>query len=360
MFRNIKIGSKVLIILVLVAVTAAGISGFISYRIARKSLETESFNKLTAVREMKAGQIEDYFQLISDQIVSLSEDRMIIEAMKAFDEGLHQVQAELKVTDKQRVAFDNKLKIYYQQEYLKRLTANSQGNISLSDYWPEDVKTRTLQHLYISSNSNEAGSKEKLDNAGDKSSYSRAHAVYHPILRSYLEKFGYYDIFLVDIETGGHVAYSVFKEVDYGTSLLNGPYKNTNFAEAYNAASKATHKDFVKLVDFKPYPPSYNEQASFISSPIYDGNKKIGVLIFQMPIDKINNIMTNKNEWAKVGLGASGETYLIGDDYKLRNQSRFLIEDSKNYFKMIKKIGVPQTTIDIIKNINTPIFLLPS
>ena len=357
MFRNVRIGSKILTILVLVAVAAAGISGFISYQIARKSLETESFNKLTAVREMKAGQIEDYFQLISDQIVSLSEDRMIIEAMKAFDEGLHEIQAELKITDKQRATFDDELKTYYEQKYLKRLTANSQGNFSISEYWSEDIKTRILQHLYISSNSNEAGSRHKLDNAGDGSSYSRAHEVYHPILRSYLEKFGYYDIFLVDIETGGHVAYSVFKEADYGTSLLNGPYKNTNFAEAYNAARNAAHKDFVKLVDFKPYPPSYNEQASFISSPIYDGNKKIGVLIFQMPIDRINNIMTNKHEWAKVGLGASGETYLIGDDYKLRNQSRFLIEDSKNYFKMIKKIGVPQITIDMIKNINSTIGL---
>ena len=357
MFRNLRIGSKILTILILVAGSAVGISGFISYQIARNSLEAESFNKLTAVREMKAGQIEDYFQLISDQIVSLSEDRMIIEAMKALDEGLHQIQDELKVTDKQIAAFDNELKTYYQQEYLKRLTVNSPGTVSLSDYWSEDVKTRILQHLYITSNPNKAGSRDKLDNAGDKSSYSRAHAVYHPILRSYLEKFGYYDIFLVDIETGGHVAYSVFKEADYGTSLLNGPYMNTNFAEAYNAARKATHKDFVKLVDFKPYPPSYNAQASFVSSPIYDGNEKIGVLIFQMPIDRINNIMTNNHAWAKVGLGVSGETYIVGEDYKLRNQSRFLIEDKKNYFEMLKKIGVQQLTIDLIKKLNSTIGL---
>jgi PAS domain S-box-containing protein len=357
MFRNLKIGSKILTVLVVVAVIAVGISGLISYKIAKESLQTESFNKLTAVREMKASQIEDYLQLIRDQIVTLSEDRMIIEAMKAFDEGLHQMQDELMITDKQEATFDNELKNYYQNEYLKRLTANFSEDVSLSNHWSDDIKTRTLQYLYIASNSNEVGSKDKLDNAGDGSSYSQVHEIYHPILRHYLEEFGYYDIFLVDTDTGGHIAYSVFKEVDYGTSLLNGPYKNTNLAKAYLAARKATQNNFVKLVDYEPYPPSYNEQAAFISSPIYDDNKKIGVLVFQMPIDRINNIMTHKQNWAQVGLGKSGETYLVGDDYKLRNQSRFLIEDRENYFKMIKKIGVPLSTINMIKNLNSTIGL---
>jgi methyl-accepting chemotaxis protein len=42
-------------------------------------------------------------------------------------------------------------------------------------------------------------------------------------VRNYLEKFGYYDIFLVDPETGD-IVYSVFKELDYSTSLIDGPY----------------------------------------------------------------------------------------------------------------------------------------
>ena len=56
------------------------------------------------------------------------------------------------------------------------------------------------------------GLKHHLDNAGDGSSYSKVHEFYHQTIRSYLEKFGYYDIFLVDDETG-YVVYSVFKEL---------------------------------------------------------------------------------------------------------------------------------------------------
>ena len=65
----------------------------------------------------------------------------------------------------------------------------------------------------------------------------------------------------------------------------------------------------------------------------------IGVLAFQFPVDRINNIMTNNQEWAKMGLGKSGESYIVGEDRTLRNQSRFLIEDEENYFKLIEQIG---------------------
>jgi len=145
--------------------------------------------------------------------------------------------------------------------------------------------------------------------------------------------------------------------VDFGTSLLDGPYAETNFGRVYRAALEADRADFVMLVDFEPYHPSYNAPAAFIASPIFDGDEKIGVLVFQMPIDRINNIMTNNQNWEDVGLGESGETYIVGEDFLLRNQSRFLIEDSENYFQMIENLGTPETLINQIKNIKSTIGL---
>jgi methyl-accepting chemotaxis protein len=85
------------------------------------------------------------------------------------------------------------------------------------------------------------------------------------------------------------------------------------------------------------------------SSAIYSNTgEKLGVLIFQMPINKINNLMTHEQQWKKVGLGESGETYLVADDLLLRSQSRFLIEDKKNYIQALIKGGVDQ---DLVKNI---------
>jgi PAS domain S-box-containing protein len=246
---------------------------------------------------------------------------------------------------------------YYENQFLPRLIPNLLQDVSVEDFWPEDDKSRILQYFYISSNPHQTGEKHQLNKADDGSSYSEAHSIYHPIIRDYLEKFGYYDIFLVDVSTEGHIAYSVFKEVDFGTSLLTGPYADTNFAEAYNAARAAGDKDFVKVVDFEPYAPSYNAPAAFIASPIFDGDEKIGVLVFQFPIDQINAVMTSNQDWSAVGLGESGETYIVGNDFLLRNQSRFLIEDSEKYFRLIEEIGTPLTTIARIRNLNSTIGL---
>ncbi|NCF64942.1 MAG: HAMP domain-containing protein [Chloroflexi bacterium] len=344
-----------LIAFIAIAIVAVGVTGFIGFTIAKNALQAESLNKLTAVREMKANQIEDYFQQISGQVVTLSEDRMIVEATKAFDDSYREIDSELDRSQEEVGEAANKLRGYYSEEYLSRLIPNLQSSVSVDEFWPEETTTQLLQDLYIASNPFEVGSKHLLDNPGDGSRYSDSHELYHPIIRNFLDTFGYYDIFLANTE--GDIVYTVFKEVDYGTSLLDGPYSDTNFAEAFRSALDAGKGEFVYMVDFDPYAPSYNAPAAFIASPIFDDGEKIGVLLFQMPVDRINDIMTNRQAWNQMGLGDSGETYLVGDDLTIRNQSRFLIEDSDEYFDLLQETGTEQETIDQIRNLNSSIGL---
>ena len=344
-----------LIAFIAIAIVAVGVTGFIGFTIAKNALQAESLNKLTAVREMKANQIEDYFQQISGQVVTLSEDRMIVEATKAFDDSYREIDSELDRSQEEVGEAANKLRGYYSEEYLSRLIPNLQSSVSVDEFWPEETTTQLLQDLYIASNPFEVGSKHLLDNPGDGSRYSDSHELYHPIIRNFLDTFGYYDIFLANTE--GDIVYTVFKEVDYGTSLLDGPYSDTNFAEAFRSALGAGKSEFVYMVDFDPYAPSYNAPAAFIASPIFDDGEKIGVLLFQMPVDRINDIMTNRQAWNQMGLGDSGETYLVGDDLTIRNQSRFLIEDSDEYFDLLQETGTEQETIDQIRNLNSSIGL---
>lgn len=352
-----KIGLKLTLAFFLIAFVSISIIGVISYVQGKKSLEKESFNKLTAVREMKATQIEDYYQLIIDQAKTFAETPTIVEAMKSFHSGFHSISTELNYNAKQKDSIDSGLQTHYNNEFVSKLNDNTGEDHVSAEFIPENDPAKFLQHLYIATNPNEVGSKQKLDKATDKSNYSKTHEEFHPFMRNYLEQFGYYDIFLVDIDSG-NIVYTVFKEVDFGTSLLNGPYKETNLAFAFKAAADSSSgRGFFQLVDYYPYQPSYSAPASFISTPIFEGDTKIGVLIFQMPIDRINNIMTSNHGWADVGLGKSGETYIVGEDYLLRNQSRFLIEDSTNYFRMIKEIGMEDETIEKIRKYNSTVGL---
>jgi len=67
--------------------------------------------------------------------------------------------------------------------------------------------------------------------------------------------------------------------------------------------------------------------------------------------------MTNRHSWQDVGLGKTGETYIVGEDFTLRNQSRFLIEDRENYLKTIASTGTPDSIVTKIRNLGTSIGL---
>jgi serine phosphatase RsbU (regulator of sigma subunit) len=351
-----KIGSKLAITFFLIAFLSMMVIGFISYFRAKHALQKQSFDKLTAFRELKAGQIEDYFQLINDQIITMAESPTVIEAMKEFENGYNAIENEIKYSDEEFEIIKKRGDEYISREFLPRLNKNIYPSAALQDEVAYNKTSVILTDLYYVSNPNKIGEKENLIRSNDKSSYSTTHAKYHQILKNFAEKFGFYDIFLIDTETG-NIVYSVYKEVDFATSLIDGPFKNTNLALAFAAVAKNNKKDFVQQVDFAPYHPSYNAHSSFIACPVYEGDKKIGVLAFQMPIDKINDIMTNKQNWKNVGLGNTGETYIVGEDFTLRNQSRFLLEDSTNYFKMLSDINVDKSVIDKIKNYKSSIGL---
>ncbi|MBM4054353.1 MAG: hypothetical protein FJ264_06730 [Planctomycetes bacterium] len=282
------------------------------------TLRKEAFEKLVAIREVKKAEVERYFQTISDQVVSFSEDKMIVDAMRQFKESFRNVRTENMLHSETFGHMKNELLSYYTGEFTTEYKNKNHGKLpDANNYFAMlDEDSIALQYYYIRDNKNPLGSKHLLDKANDASQYSKLHETLHPILRNYLERFGYYDIFLVDSETGD-IVYSVFKELDFSTSLIDGPNAKTNFGEAFRRANAAATKDAVVLIDYASYTPSYEAPASFIASPIFDeNNKKIGVAMFQMPIDRLNAIMSERS-----GLGKTGETYLVGPDKLMRSDS---------------------------------------
>ena len=343
-----KISNKIILASVVLSaigiITAGGLVGWQATSIAAAAMEKRAFSQLVAIREIQKTQIENYFKTIKKEVITYSNDGMIIDMMQRLPEPFFNYDSQSSLRD------NDKIKSYYRNEFDPEYkNQNPSSSLSSIDKYQQlNQNTKSIQHAYISANPNPLGSKNGLEFADDGSKYSQLHKKYHAHLDQYLNAFGYYDIFLVEPDTG-FVIYSVFKELDFATSLLSGPYKNTGLAKAFNAANSSSDKNTSFLIDFKPYFPSYHAAAAFISSPIFsDSGKKIGILIFQMPIAKINNLMTYDKQWQKVGLGESGETYLIGDDHLLRSQSRFLIEDKQGYISALESVGTNKATLDKI------------
>ena len=290
--------------------------------IAGKLLVEQAEGKLISVRELKKRTVEDFFGNIRGQISTLSENSTVVEAAKEFSEAYVRFHSEAGAAELN--SLKSGLASFYSGQFGAKYNRVNPGTSLSAESLMGKLSDNSLalQAYYISENKHPLGEKDKLMRAQDSSRYSELHGIYHPQLQHFLQTFGYYDIFIVDPKSG-EIIYSVFKELDFATSLINGPYAKTGIGEAFRAANAASEPGFVFQTDFGYYTPSYEDPASFLSSPIYDGSTKVGVLIFQVPADTFNALMTNDNAWEKVGLGASGETYLVGADKRMRSTSRF-------------------------------------
>jgi methyl-accepting chemotaxis protein len=270
------------------------------FLIGEPFLESQTQQNLSVIRDSRIIRVERWFAEIEQQMVRLSKSTSIVSALYAFSDGFT------------KIGRGDPLKA---QE--------------------------TLQNLYITNNPNPIGKKDLLIDAGDGSYYSEIHARFHPWLQEYQRSQGYYDLFLVNMS--GQVVYSVFKEVDYATNLLTGPYKDTGLGEAYK---KALYADapIVYLADWAPYAPSNGDAASFIATPIYDAGQKIGVLLFQMPLNRINAVMHEVTQ-----LGNNAEIYLTGKDKIIRSDSRLnpTVYALKLNFRNRKTVPLDDETVSL-------------
>jgi methyl-accepting chemotaxis protein len=196
---------------------------------------------------------------------------------------------------------------------------------------------KLLQQAYIADNGMPIGEKHKFEMGNTQSSYDDTHKLYHAKFTRFLENWSYYDIFLVEPENG-HIIFSVFKELDFGTSLTSGPYSQTRITNAFNEAKKLNSGE-VFLTDFTRYVPSYDNPASFVSTPVFINRNIEAVLIYKMPIGRINEIMVNNQQWKDKGYGESGESYLVGPDLTLLSESRFFLEDKLEYLNLSSTKG---------------------
>lgn len=174
-----------------------------------------------------------------------------------------------------------------------------------------------LQHLYIGANPAAIGAKQDTDDAGDGSPYSALHARTHPVWRDFMQRYGLYDVFLIE-PRDGRIVYSVYKEVDYATSLKHGPYADTAFGRAAQAMLMSNGADPVTITDFEPYAPSYNAQAFFMLVPVRQADRLAGILAVQVPIDFANSLL-HAEDFGRDTL----DSFVLGADSRLRSSPRF-------------------------------------
>ncbi len=321
---------------------AIGILGFLATHNSKESLKSRAYDALTSINYAKREHIEDYLNSLKSLLDSLAANEATIEAAEGFKRAFHNLKNEIRL-DMQNV--EKSLLDHYKKEYLGKVNYDLPGvkpRRSTKEYLPQSIEGKIAQYIFIVDNPAPIGEKNTLSfDPKYSSAYMDIHKLFHKSFDRTLNNYGLYDIFIV--EPKGTIIYTDFKEKDFATNLLTGPYSDSGLARAFKKALSLKEGE-VAFDDFTFYEPSYNLPAAFIATPIVKNGVTEAILIFQLPIDKINNIMSFNGKYENAGLGESGEVYLVGSDFKMRNDSRFVkeIEDPT-----VKKSGTTIGTFSV-------------
>jgi methyl-accepting chemotaxis protein len=280
MFKNMKLGTKLLLSFLFVGLLPFAVMGVVSLVKSGDALEKQAFNQLSAMRGVKQNQIESFFteregdmQVLMHTVSQIEQEafnklksvqQLKKSQLEQFVSKLHDDIAVLSKSKDVMQAYDE-LKTYHDDMGF--------GHDSAFD-------TDTRRYEAIWSNANEA-------------------------LGKYVEDFGYYDVFLI-CRPHGHVMFTQARERDLGANLGAGKYRDQGLARLWR---KVVREESFVIEDFSAYSPSGGKQAAFVGGPVFDGNGElVAVVALQIPSSAINDIVQQRQ-----GLGVTGETYLAGE-----------------------------------------------
>ncbi len=268
--KNISYGLKLPLAFVAISLIVLSASSYVQVQRLQSSMLEQSLARLTLVTEERAKKLVTYFEDVSQRTNTFANYPAIADGARLMS----------------------------------------------STYNLIDNPTETLQESYITNNPYAAGERQLLSNPNTGQPYDRQHAAYHPYFLSFRNELNLYDVFVISPE--GDVIYSVFKEVDFATNLLEGPFSTSGLSMAFRAALEA-ESDQPSFSDYRPYAPSADKPSSFIAFPMYDEfDQMVGVLAVQLPESEISALVTDST-----GLGETGEVTAVGRDFRSRTSSRF-------------------------------------
>lgn len=150
-----------------------------------------------------------------------------------------------------------------------------------------------------------------------------SHSDFRRLLDNYVLDFNIYDMALIN--TKGKIVYTTRKDIEDGTSVINGIPGGNKLRDLFNWGMKAQESSTLFLdFDKDPINPSY--ATGYVSSPIFRQGAVVGIVILKISISEIDRITSDNFAWATHGMGQTGETLIYGEDWSLRNTGRFRVE----------------------------------
>ena len=346
--HSLSIKSLLLLMLLLVSIGSNVVVGVIGYINGTESLTKAATDRLTEMRDSRAREIVNLFESVEASLLLASRDRAVVDAGIDFTRAVAELDSTAIAADAVTAAGgegagvltpeqERALVEYFTGDFGPRLNAASHEEVDASSFIPASASARYLLYHYTVEGGADPST---VDDAGDGSAWSAAHAEHHDYLRRLARLSEYPGLVL--IAPDGQVVYSVNKDVDLGADLVDGPYSYTNLALAFQKAMSGNRLDSVTFGDFEPYAPALDAPTGWAVAPLASSDAIVGAIAVRLPVERIDAIMTGGGDWADNGLGLTGEAYLVGPDGTMRSLSRDLAENPDSYLRAATAAGLPR------------------
>jgi class 3 adenylate cyclase len=318
------------------------LGGFIFFE-TRALLGRVTEAQLTNQQRSQARAISNGLEFVGDAVSVIAGDPGTIQALTDLNEALRLLESDTDVLGADEA---EALGEYYATAVVAGLT--EAGFEPSSAGTAPAGATGYLQYHYLVANPFPPGDRDQLEVApGDDSAYGEAHAAYHSRLNRQRRDLGFTDLLLVDVD--GTIVYTAAKRTDLGRNVADASSVGTELQALIEQRLAAAAIGETAFVDFHPYPPAFGEPTLFAAASLVGSEGALGTVVVQIPIATLNRLTTADRQWPAIGLGESGETYVVGRDLLLRSDSRLWLEDPEEYLATVERQYPPEIAESIAR-----------
>ena len=343
---GLDLRGKIILVLLVVGALSALATSYLGYQSGRENLTERIFAQLEGRRDVATANIQAQFQTTRDHVAALTQDQTVRTALRQF--GFSFPQNETERTEVQATA---ELLDWYESAFLPRLPGGDSVDRVADAFLPERPDARILQARYVATPREAREAALEGVPEARVGAYELVHRRVDPTLSALADALDYRDIFL--IAPDGTVLYTVVKEADFATDLDSGPYSQSGLARAFVSARDERGSNFVHIEDFDFYRPSLDEPAAFMAAPVFDKSEFRGVVAVQLSGERITSLLGGD-----VGLGQTGETFIVGIDGRVRSNMREFRENPDAFLAALREARGETEALDAIERTGTTILNL--
>lgn len=332
LFRQFKKQIAFIALLIVLALTG---STFITYKQLSETYSNTHISSLEALKNSISSQLSTYDLELKRDLITFSQNPKTQQAVKA----LNQAFLNFPYFEESLAPLQAQVDRYYSK--ISFNAPNAQPQRPVEAFIPNSQTAINLQTAYIANSHLTMYSRWEIFQSPLKTTYDQQHLAYHAHFIHQLNRFEYYDLLIINPQ--GDIVYSVKKEQDFATNLKTGVFSNSHLATAYQQAMQLKPNQ-VTATDFTPYEASFNRPSAFVAKPIFENDQIVGVIALQLSIQALNDVITFKQPFNAIGMGKTGEAYLVGEDGFLRSNSRFMDQIDNPL------VDVFSTTIGLLQN----------